>query len=126
MNNSDTFRPIRWIIAAAGLFGAAGIAAAAAAAHGSDPRLLGALSVACLANAPALLALGLAGRRLPLSTLSAALLTVGTALFAGDLGSRLLLNTGLFPMAAPTGGTLMILGWLVILVATLLPHSDRN
>ncbi|MFZ2100485.1 MAG: DUF423 domain-containing protein, partial [Oricola sp.] len=42
----------------AGLLGIGGVAAAAGSAHvGSDPRLLGAVALICLAHAPALLAL---------------------------------------------------------------------
>lgn len=115
-------QPVRWAVAAAGLVGAAGIAAAAAAAHGSDARLLGAASAICLANAPALLVLGLAGRHLRLGMLCAALLTLGTVLFAGDLGLRAILGSGLFPMAAPTGGSLMIIAWLGIALSALLPR----
>ena len=39
-----------------------------------------------------------------------------TALFAGDLTLRHYAGHGLFPMAAPTGGTLLIASWLVLAV----------
>jgi uncharacterized membrane protein YgdD (TMEM256/DUF423 family) len=45
---------------------------------------------------------------------SALLLSVGTALFAADLTARHFLGHGLFPMSAPTGGVLMVLGWLAV------------
>lgn len=115
--------PVRWIVAASGLIGAAGVAAAAAAAHGSDARLFGAASAVCLAHAPALLALGLAGRHLPLRNICAALLSLGTLLFAGDLGMRAFLGIGLFAGAAPTGGTIMIFAWLLIALAAALTRS---
>ncbi len=115
-------RPVSWVIGLAGLIGAAGIASAAAAAHWADPRLIGAASAICLANAPALLVLGLAGRRLRLGTLSAALLILGTLLFAGDVGLRAFFDRGLFPMAAPTGGSTMIIAWLLITIGALLPR----
>lgn len=126
MTNTPGDQPIRWIIAAAGLLGAGGIVAAAAASHGPDARLLGAVSTVCLANAPALLVLGLAGRHLRLASLSAALLALGTVLFSADVALRALFGTGLFPMAAPTGGTLMIFGWLVIALAALILRSSRE
>lgn len=122
--NQDN-RPTRWITLAAGLIGAAGMVAAAAASHGADPRLLGAAAAICLANAPALLALGIAGRRLTLGALSAALLTLGTIVFSGDLGLRAHSGTRLFPMAAPIGGTLMIIAWLVVAVSAVLPSRNR-
>lgn len=118
-------RALRWAIAGAGVIGAAGVAMAAAAAHGSDARLLGAASAICLANAPALLVLGVAGRHLRLGVLSAALLVLGTVLFAGDLGLRALAGQRLFPMAAPLGGTAMIAAWLLIALGTLFP-GDRG
>lgn len=123
-NHSD--QPIRWIIAFAGLIGAAGVTAAAAAAHWADERLLGAASAICLANAPALLALGFVGARLRLGTLAAVLLILGTALFAGDVSLRAFSGDGLFSMAAPLGGSTVIIAWLLIAVGALLPPSKRD
>jgi uncharacterized membrane protein YgdD (TMEM256/DUF423 family) len=119
-------QPIPWAIAAAGLAGAAGVAAAAAAAHGSDARLLAAASAICLANAPALLVLGIAGQRLRLGMLGGALLALGTVLFSGDLFLRSLIGAGLFPMAAPAGGVVMIAAWLVIALGVILPRRRRG
>jgi uncharacterized membrane protein YgdD (TMEM256/DUF423 family) len=114
-------------VIAAGLFGALGVGLAAAAAHGAGAANLGTASQMLLFHAPALLALGLygriasAGRVLLLGGLA---LLLGTALFAGDLASRHYRGEGLFPMAAPTGGTTMILGWAIILVAGVLLRRD--
>jgi uncharacterized membrane protein YgdD (TMEM256/DUF423 family) len=88
--------------------------------------LLGAASAICLANAPALLVLGIAGRRLRLGMLGGALLALGTILFAGDLVLRDLTGAGLFPMAAPGGGVLMIVAWLVIALGVILPRRGRG
>jgi uncharacterized membrane protein YgdD (TMEM256/DUF423 family) len=93
----------------AGLFGAVGVAAAAAASHGGYANLaIGANFL--LLHAPALIALTLLppGR---LAIVNVALLVMGVAFFAGDLASRDLLGHALFPMAAPLGGLGMILGW---------------
>ena len=38
-------------------------------------------------------------------------------LFGGDLSARALAGTRLFPMAAPLGGTLLILGWVFVVPA---------
>ena len=46
---------------------------------------------------------------------------VATALFAGDLTLRHYAGHGLFPMAAPTGGTLLIASWLALAVAAAWP-----
>jgi uncharacterized membrane protein YgdD (TMEM256/DUF423 family) len=42
---------------------------------------------------------------------------IGAALFAGDLTLRQYAGQSLFPFAAPTGGTLMILSWLAVALA---------
>ncbi len=113
----------RSFVAAAGLMGAAGVALAAAAAHGGDARELGAASAICLAHAPALLALGLSGGRLRLGALAAILLFAGAGLFSLDMASRHFWGGPVFPMAAPTGGTTAILGWVVLAIGALLPQG---
>ena len=42
------------------------------------------------------------------------ILLVGLLLFCGDLLARDFLGSRLFPLSAPIGGTLLIVGWLVI------------
>jgi uncharacterized membrane protein YgdD (TMEM256/DUF423 family) len=102
----------RIILIAAGLIGAVGVMAAAAASHG-ESRNLAAIAAICLAHGPALLALGLMGRGRVLMTAGLALV-LGTAIFAGDLGMREWFGNGFFVGAAPIGGGAMILGWLGI------------
>ncbi|MCR6673835.1 DUF423 domain-containing protein [Devosia ginsengisoli] len=115
----------RLTLALAGLIGAMGVMAAAAASHG-DSRNLGAIAAIGLAHGPALLALGLAGRG-RLLAIAAALLAAGTIIFIGDLGMREWLGHGLFPGAAPLGGLGMIGGWLAIVVAGLAWNgADHN
>lgn len=97
---------------AGGLFGAAGVALSAAAAHAGGGNVETAANF-LLAHAPALLAIGLFGRGRALA-IGGAILLVGVLLFAGDLLMRHYVGTRLFPMAAPLGGTSMIVGWLVI------------
>ena len=46
---------------------------------------------------------------------------VAAGLFAGDLTLRHYAGHGLFPFAAPTGGTLMIVSWLALAVAAAWP-----
>jgi uncharacterized membrane protein YgdD (TMEM256/DUF423 family) len=108
----------------AGLYGALGVALAAVAAHGGAATTLGSASQMLLFHAPALLALGLYGRVAgtgPVLQGGGIALMLGAALFAADLASRHYRGgQNLFPMAAPSGGTLMILGWAIILVAGVL------
>lgn len=96
----------------AGLLGAAGVALAAAASHGGDTQLLGNASLMCLVHAPALIAIASYGEKNRLALYPGLLLAVGTLIFAADLVSRHFAGSGLFPMAAPSGGMLMIIGWL--------------
>lgn len=104
-----------------GLCGVAGVALSALAAHRGGGNL-GIAASFLLAHAPALLAIGLAahlsaGRGL--LRVGAWVLFLGLLMFSGDLVMRDTLGRRLFPMAAPSGGTLMILGWLVIAAAAL-------
>ena len=98
--------------------------AAAAASHGSDPRLMAGASAMCLAHAPTLIALHAGWSSVRTAPLAAALLILGTALFAGDLVVRHSTGHGLFPMSAPTGGLLMMAGWLAVALGAFLPRRD--
>lgn len=107
----------------AGLIGVFGVATAAAASHGADPRLLGGASAMCLAHAPALLALHAGWTHFRTAALAALLLATGTALFAGDLALRHFVGHGLFPMSAPLGGLTMMAGWFAVALGAFLPRS---
>ena len=105
----------RILVALAGLSGAAGVGLSAAAAHAGGGNLATAAAM-LLAHAPALLAIGLffttASSRM--LSLAAGALALGLALFCGDLVARHYLGSRLFPMAAPSGGLLLIAGWLLV------------
>jgi len=117
---------LRILIALAGLTGAAGVALAAASTHQPDATRLAAASSMLLFHAAAVLtAVLLAERRIIHERigLAAAVGFVGaSALFAGDLTLRQYAGHGLFPMAAPTGGTLLIVSWLMLAAAALWPR----
>jgi uncharacterized membrane protein YgdD (TMEM256/DUF423 family) len=49
---------------------------------------------------------------------------IAAGLFAGDLTLRQYAGHGLFPLAAPTGGTLLIASWLALAVAAAWPKRD--
>lgn len=116
----------RILIALAGLMGAAGVALAAAAAHMPGATRLAAASSMLLFHAPAVLAaLLLAERdmiRWPFGLVAACGFVIAAALFSGDLVLRQYAGHSLFPMAAPTGGTLMIASWLVLALAGVWPR----
>lgn len=103
----------------AGLIGALGVIFSALAAHGEDQRLMGAAAAACMAQAPALLALSIGWEKIRTALPASLLIGFGCLLFAGDLYYRNSAGQGLFPMSAPTGGTLMILGWIAVALGAL-------
>lgn len=115
----DRLRPL--VLFLAGLIGAAGVALAAAATH-MGGALLGPASAMCLAHAPAMLALFAAHRLLRPATGAGLLMGLGTVLFAGDLVLKEFLGASLFPMAAPSGGILMMLGWLLAGLGAFMPQ----
>ena len=98
----------------AGLLGAAGVGLSALAAHGENMQFVGTAATMCLAQAPALLSLFAGWDRIRTAGLAAILIGLGCLLFAGDLLFWTAYGHGLFPMSAPTGGVMMILGWLVV------------
>ena len=113
----------RLLIGLAGLMGAAGVALAAASAHGVDASRLASASAMLLFHATAMLAvIALLARGLlhgGIGLVAALGFVVGAALFAGDLTLRQYAGHALFPMAAPTGGTVMIASWLAVTLAAM-------
>jgi uncharacterized membrane protein YgdD (TMEM256/DUF423 family) len=116
----------RTLIVLAGLMGAAGVALAAASAHQPDATRLAAASSMLLFHASAVLAAVLLTERrvihAKLGLAAASGFVVAAALFAGDLTLRQYAGRSLFPMAAPTGGTLLIVSWLALAVAAVWPR----
>ncbi|MGV4794690.1 DUF423 domain-containing protein [Rhizobium sp. F40D2] len=113
MSLNARLEPVLYLFA--GLFGIAGVALAALAAHGGgETNLAASASAMCLAHAPALLALALGTAKLKTAWMAGLLMIVGTLLFAGDLVTLRFTGAGLFPYAAPTGGWAMMLGWVAV------------
>ena len=54
------------------------------------------------------------------------LLLLGATVFAGDIALRAFSGNRLFPMAAPIGGSTMILGWLTVALAAGLQTRGRT
>lgn len=122
--NYSQMIPKRFLILAAGLTGASGVALSAAAAHQGIANLSTAASFLMI-HAPAFLALSLLNGN-KVHTIGSWTLFVGLVFFTGDLLSRAYIGTRFFPMAAPSGGVLMIGGWLVIAVSVLFKTSEPN
>ena len=119
-------RLARVLIVLAAVMGADGVILAAASAHQADASRLAAASSMLLFHACAVLAaVALAERALihiRIGFLAAIGFVIAAALFAGDLTLRQYAGHGLFPMAAPTGGTLLIASWLALAVAAAWPR----
>ena len=115
----------RILIVLAGVMGADGVMLAAASAHLPDAARLASASSMLLFHAAAVLAtVGLAERGVIRPGIGIAAgwgFVIATALFAGDLTLRHFAGHGLFPMAAPTGGGLLIASWLMLAVAAAWP-----
>jgi len=106
----------------AGLAGAVGVALAAAGAHGNALSALTPAAQFLLMHAAAALAIVAIAMRAshPVVFLLAALiLLAGVSLFSGDIAARTFWGSRLFPMAAPVGGSTMIIGWLILSAAGL-------
>ncbi|MBN9670347.1 DUF423 domain-containing protein [Roseibium aggregatum] len=111
-----TTRLSRLSLALGGLSGALGVVSLALSAHSSASDLMATSAQMLLFHAPVFLGLGILSqvRSSPFLTLSVLLFSCGLTLFCGDLFSRMILGHRLFAMAAPTGGLLVILGWIAI------------
>jgi uncharacterized membrane protein YgdD (TMEM256/DUF423 family) len=111
------------LIALAGLMGAAGVMLAAASAHGKPGSGLDSAGYLLLLHAAAIIAgtaavrAGLLGR--PFGTLALWGFALGAGLFAADVAARAYIGSRLFPFAAPAGGIIQIMSWLLLAVAAL-------
>jgi uncharacterized membrane protein YgdD (TMEM256/DUF423 family) len=114
----------RILVFAAGLCGAAGVVLSAAASHRGG-AFIGTAASFLLMHAPVFLAVGLFDANRILRTASYILL-VGLVLFSGDLLARDFVGSRLFPFAAPVGGTLLIAGWLAIVLSALRPTAKQE
>jgi uncharacterized membrane protein YgdD (TMEM256/DUF423 family) len=125
IGQSDEGRAMLRFIPALGavsaLMGAGGVALAAAATHSGGGEMGQTAAYFLILHAAALLGLTACARAYAADvTFARALLLVGaglglgTIVFSADLAQRAFAGARLFPMAAPVGGSLMILGWLAL------------
>ena len=119
-------RSLRILVFLAAIMGADGVMLAAAVAHQADAARLGSASSMLLFHATAVLGVVALTERgvihAGIGIAAAFGFVIAAALFAGDLTMRQYAGHGLFSMAAPTGGTLLILSWLVLAVAAAWPR----
>ncbi len=111
------------LIALAGLMGAGGIALAAAGAHMAPGAGLDSAAymllfhAAAVVGGAALVQQSVLWRPLALVVLAAWVL--GAVLFSGDIAMRAFTAHRLFPMAAPSGGMILICAWLALTAAAI-------
>jgi uncharacterized membrane protein YgdD (TMEM256/DUF423 family) len=121
-------RLFRILIILAGIMGADGVILAAASTHQGDATRLLPASSMLLFHATAVLATVALTERgiihLRIGIAAAFGFVAAAALFAGDLTLRQYAGHSLFPMAAPTGGALLIVSWLVLAVAAAWPRPS--
>ncbi|QDG77817.1 DUF423 domain-containing protein [Labrenzia sp. PHM005] len=116
-----TSKLLRISIILSGLIGAAGVTLLALSAHADSSGLLKTSAQMLLFHAPVLLGLGLLAqaRRVPFLPVVFLLMVGGIFLFSGDLIARVFVGGRLFAMAAPTGGMLIILGWIALALSAI-------
>jgi uncharacterized membrane protein YgdD (TMEM256/DUF423 family) len=103
------------------LMGAAGVALAAAATHSGGGEIGQTAAYFLILHAAALLGLTACARAYGADTalarallLAGGCLGLGTIIFSGELAVLAFTGARLIAMAAPIGGSLMILGWLAL------------
>jgi uncharacterized membrane protein YgdD (TMEM256/DUF423 family) len=110
-------------LALAGLMGAGGIMLAAAAAHAAPGAGLESAAYMLLFHATAIIGAAALVQQgalwRPLALVVLAAWVIGAVLFSGDIALRAFAGHRLFPMAAPSGGVILILGWLAFVAAAI-------
>jgi uncharacterized membrane protein YgdD (TMEM256/DUF423 family) len=110
-------------ITLAGLLGASGVILAAVGAHVAPGTGLDNAAYILLFHATAILGAtailhqGLLWR--PSAAVALVAWVLGSVLFSGDIALRALADHRLFAMAAPSGGILLIGGWVLLAIAAL-------
>lgn len=111
------------LLTLAGLMGAAGVMLAAASAHVAPGAGVDSAAYLLLFHATAILGAAAAMQQAmlwrPLAIVVLAAWVLGAVLFSGDVALRVLAGHRLFPMAAPSGGIILITGWFGLAAAAL-------
>jgi uncharacterized membrane protein YgdD (TMEM256/DUF423 family) len=104
-----------------GLMGACGIVLAAAGAHAAPGAGLDSAAYMLLFHAVAVIGVAAIVQQgplwRPLAIAALAAWIVGAILFSGDIALRAFAGHRLFAMAAPSGGIILIAGWLMLAAA---------
>lgn len=118
----------RWVLVLAALYGAAGVSLLAAGSHAAPGNATVAGQM-LLFHAPVLMAACLAVETSVLyrtaGFAATAIMALSVGVFSVDLGLRGFGYGRLFAMAAPIGGSLTILGWIVLLAAAAFGNPSK-
>jgi uncharacterized membrane protein YgdD (TMEM256/DUF423 family) len=118
-----------FVLGCAGLAGAAGVALAAVAAHKVDSPALATAATMLMLHATAAVALVAVASRLAGTDWwlrLAAFMLAAASLFSGDIALHTLTGSHIFPMAAPTGGSLLIASWICVALLAALEWRRRS
>ena len=110
------------LAAVAGLLGAAGVSLAAVAAHRVESPALATAATMLMIHAVAgitIATLAAAAQNPKRWSAIAVLMLAAVTLFSGDIALNTMAGFHLFPMAAPTGGSLLIASWLAVAICAL-------
>jgi uncharacterized membrane protein YgdD (TMEM256/DUF423 family) len=117
----ETPRADLGIAVAAGLLGAAGVTLAAVAAHRVPTPAMASAAQMLMVHAVAVLAISAWAIRSANAAgwwrTAARVMLLGVALFSGDIALRGFEVGQLFPGAAPVGGSLTIVSWVLVSIA---------
>jgi uncharacterized membrane protein YgdD (TMEM256/DUF423 family) len=117
------------LAALAASMGAGGVALAALAAHADGGEFANTASLFLILHAAALIGLSAHARDGEGSKsllIAGFALAAGAILFSGDLAARGFLGARLVPVAAPTGGSLMILSWAALAILFAVAARGRS
>lgn len=115
-----------WLIVASGLLGLGGVAVSAASSHAGGGPLGQTAGTFLLLHAAVVLGIASLVTSCPrpaVLAVAGGCLTLGVALFAGDLSLAGLGGLRPFPLAAPIGGGLLLIGWLMVVIGGALTSS---
>ena len=105
------------LVAGAGLAGAAGVALAAVAAHRVASAAVAAAAQILMIHAAAVVGIVAVALRMAVARAwlgVASLMLAGAVLFGSDVALSGIAGVRLFPMAAPTGGSMLMAAWVAL------------
>lgn len=117
------------VLGGAGLAGAAGVALAAIAAHKVQTPELATAATMLLIHAAAVIAIAGVSTRMQSGwrwLITAGLMLCSALLFSGAVSYHAVMGEHVFPRAAPTGGSMLIISWCALAVLSVLEALDQR